>query len=162
MRREVGDGGVRLGVGRDGVDDAGCLAPALVECLPGDRSEGDALQAGGSFGLHDIDLHSHRSGTPGSVTARAQSSPKRRSRRPAARTTASSISTVAPVVSLSGSGNRAKQSYTLEPNPQLGWPAAIADDIQCLPQATERIRTSLQAVDFITSPSASFAREFDR
>ena len=62
-RREIGDGGVRLGLGRDGVeaaldavDDAGRLTAALVERLAGDRSEGHPLQAGGSAGLHDIDL----------------------------------------------------------------------------------------------------------
>ena len=62
-RREIGDGGVGLGLRRerveaalDTVDDLGRLAAPLVDRLPGDGSEGDALQAGGSAGLDDVDL----------------------------------------------------------------------------------------------------------
>ena len=62
-RREVGDGGVGLGLRRDRVEaaldavyDLGGLAAPLVDRLPCDGSEGDAFQAGGSAGLDDEDL----------------------------------------------------------------------------------------------------------
>ena len=60
---EIGDGGVRLGLRRDrlqaaldALDDGGGLAPPPVERFPGDGSESDALEAGGSSGLDDVDL----------------------------------------------------------------------------------------------------------
>ena len=61
--REVGDGGVGFGLRRerveaalDAVDDLGRLPAPLVDYLPRDGSEGDALQAGRPPGLDDIDL----------------------------------------------------------------------------------------------------------
>ena len=62
-RRQIGDGGLglelrwdRVQTALDAVDDFGGLAPALVDRLPGDGSEGDALEAGGSARLDDISL----------------------------------------------------------------------------------------------------------
>ena len=62
-RREVGDGGVRLGFRRDrvqaeldAVDDGGRFAAPLVDRHPGEWSEGHPLEAGGTPGLDDVDL----------------------------------------------------------------------------------------------------------
>ena len=62
-RREIGDGGFRLGLRRDWIEaaldavDDGCrFAAPHVDRLPGAGPEGQPAEAGGSPGLDDVDL----------------------------------------------------------------------------------------------------------